>query len=258
MNLNGKTAIVTGAASAAGLGFASARMMARAGASVMLTDIASEAVQARAQELADEGLSVAAMAQDVTSVEGWDAVVAATVERFGKLDILVNNAGIAVLKWMDALEPADWQRQIDVNMTSVYLGCRAALKQMRVQGENGQGQGGSLINFSSVAGLVGIPGAAAYAASKGGVRIMTKAIAMECATENIRVNSIQPGVIWTDMQQVAIQDNPDQYDAINASIPMGRMGEPDDIAAMVTFLASDLSKYITGGEFTVDGGLTAR
>lgn len=253
MNLNGKTAIVTGAASAAGLGFASARMMARAGASVMLTDIAFEAVQARAQELADEGLSIAAMAQDVTSVEGWDAVVAATVERFGKLDILVNNAGIAVLKWIDALEPADWQRQIDVNMTSVYLGCRAAMKQMREQGH-----GGSLVNFSSVAGLVGIPGAAAYAASKGGVRIMTKAIAMECATENIRVNSIQPGVIWTDMQQVAIRDNPDQYDAINASIPMGRMGEPDDIAAMVTFLASDASKYITGGEFTVDGGLTAR
>ena len=253
MTLTGKTALVTGAASVQGLGFASARMMARAGAQVMMTDIAGDAVAARAAELQDEGLAVAALTQDVTDAAGWAATVAATVERFGRLDILVNNAGIAVLKWMDQLEPGDWQRQIDVNLTSVYLGCRAGLQQMRAQGD-----GGSIINFSSVAGLVGIPGAAAYAASKGGVRIMSKAVAMECARENIRVNSIQPGVIWTDMQQVAIKDNPDQYDAINASIPMGRMGEPDDIAAMVTFLASDASKYITGGEFTVDGGLTAQ
>lgn len=253
MTLQGKTALVTGAASEMGLGFATARMMARAGAKVMITDIAADAVAARAEELRAEGHEVVALPQDVIDAAGWDAVVAATVERFGGLDILVNNAGIAVLKWMDALEPADWQRQIDVNLSSVYLGCRAALKQMRVQG-----RGGSIVNLSSVAGLVGIPGAAAYAASKGGVRIMTKAIAMECAKENIRVNSVQPGVIWTDMQQVAIKDNPDQYDAINAAIPMGRMGEPDDIAAMISFLASDAAKYVTGGEFTVDGGLTAQ
>ncbi|MGC6327989.1 SDR family NAD(P)-dependent oxidoreductase [Rhizorhabdus sp. FW153] len=253
MTLQGKTALITGAASEMGLGFATARMMARAGARVMITDIAADAVAARAEELRAEGHDVAALPQDVTDAAGWDKVVATTVERFGGLDILVNNAGIAVLKWMDALEPADWQRQIDVNLSSVYLGCRAALKQMRVQG-----RGGSIVNLSSVAGLVGIPGAAAYAASKGGVRIMTKAIAMECAKENIRVNSVQPGVIWTDMQQVAIKDNPEQYDAINAAIPMGRMGEPDDIAAMIAFLASDASKYVTGGEFTVDGGLTAQ
>ncbi len=253
MTLQGKTVLITGAASEMGLGFATARMMARAGARVMITDIAADAVAARAEELRAEGHEVAALPQDVTDAAGWDAVVAATVERFGGLDILVNNAGIAVLKWMDALEPSDWQRQIDVNLSSVYLGCRAALKQMRVQGT-----GGSIVNLSSVAGLVGIPGAAAYAASKGGVRIMTKAIAMECAKENIRVNSVQPGVIWTDMQQVAIKDNPDQYDAINAAIPMGRMGEPADIAAMIAFLASDAAKYVTGGEFTVDGGLTAQ
>lgn len=253
MRLDGKVALVTGAASAAGLGFASARMMARAGARVMLTDIVEDAVLARADELTAEGLAVAAHHHDVTDGDNWNAVIGDTVARFGKVDVLVNNAGIAVLKWMDVLEPSDWQRQIDINLTSVYLGCRAGLAQMRAQG-----QGGSIVNLSSVAGLVGIPGAAAYAASKGGVRIMSKAIAMECATENIRVNSIQPGVIWTDMQQVAIKDNPDQYDAINATIPMRRMGEPDDIAAMVTFLASDLSKYVTGGEFTVDGGLTAQ
>ncbi len=251
--LEGKVALVTGGASAMGLGFASARMMARAGAQVMVTDLAEEAVRERAGELHAEGLAVAAARHDVTSAEDWDAVVAATIERFGRIDVLVNNAGIAVLKAMDILEPADWQRQIDVNLTSIYLGCRAGLRQMRAQGH-----GGSIINFSSVAGLVGIPGAAAYAASKGGVRIMSKAIAMECAKENIRVNSIQPGVIWTEMQQVAIRDNPEQYDIINASIPMGRMGEPDDIAAMVAFLASDAAKYITAGQFTVDGGLTGQ
>lgn len=253
MTLEGKVALVTGAASAAGLGFASARMMARAGARVMLTDIAADAVLDRVTELHSEGLKAEGLGHDVTSAAEWDTVLSACVKAFGKIDVLVNNAGIAVLKWMDALEEDDWQRQIDVNLTSVYLGCRAALRQLRAQGT-----GGSIINFSSVAGLVGIPGAAAYAASKGGVRIMSKAIAMECARENIRVNSIQPGVIWTDMQQVAIRDNPEQYDAINATITMGRMGEPDDIAAMVTFLASDASKYVTGGEFTVDGGLTAQ
>src|SRR5262249_38405693 len=121
-----------------------------------------------------------------------------------------------------------------------------------------QGAGGAIVNLSSVAGLVGIPGAPAYAASKGGVRLLSKAVALECAREGIRVNSVHPGVIWTDMQQVAIRDNPDQYDAINASIPMGRMGEPDDIAAMIGFLVSDAAKYITGGEFVVDGGLTAQ
>lgn len=253
MDLTGKTALVTGAASAAGLGFASARMMARAGAQVMLTDIAGDAVQARGAELAGEGLAVAGAAQDVTDGAGWDAVIADVMARFGRLDILVNNAGIAVLKHMDVLEPADWHRQIEVNMTSVYLGCRAGLKQMR-----SQGQGGSIVNFSSVAGLVGIPGTAAYAASKGGVRLMSKSIAMECAKDKIRVNSVHPGVIWTDMQQVAIRDNPEQFDIINAGIPMGHMGEPDDIAAMVTFLASDAAKYITGSEFVVDGGMTAQ
>lgn len=117
---------------------------------------------------------------------------------------------------------------------------------------------GAIVNISSVAGLVGIPGASAYAASKGGVRLYTKSLAMECAREGIRVNSVHPGVIWTEMQQVAIRDNPDQYDAINASIPAGRMGEPDDIAQAVAFLASPAARYITGAELAVDGGLTAQ
>ncbi len=253
MRLEGKRALVTGAASAAGLGFATARRLARDGAKVAITDIDVDGMAPRAEELAGQGFDVLAVRQDVTSEADWRATIDQCVARFGGLDIVVNNAGIAVLQWMDTLKLADWQRQIDVNLSSVYLGCRFALEQMRKQG-----QGGSIVNLSSVAGLVGVPGAAAYAASKGGVRLMSKAIAMECAAENIRVNSVHPGVIWTDMQRVAIRDNPDQYDAINASIPMQRMGEPDDIAAMIAFLASDDAKYVTGGEFVVDGGLTAR
>jgi len=245
--------VVTGAASAGGLGFATARRLARDGARVMLTDLQGDAVAERAAELAAEGLSAVGMAHDVTSEEAWAQVMAALDTQFGAIDILVNNAGIAVLKWMDTLTLADWQRQIDVNMTSVYLGCAAALPRMRAHG-----RGAAIVNLSSIAGLVGLPGTGAYAASKAGVRLFSKAIAMEVARENIRVNSVQPGVIWTDMQKVAIADNKDVYDKINESIPMGRMGEPDDIAAMIAFLASDDAQYITGGEFTVDGGFTAQ
>lgn len=253
MELQGKIALVTGAASAAGLGFATARLLARRGAAVWLTDIDAAGAEARAAELAAEGLAARGMGHDVTSASGWAEVLSAIARQDGRgPDILVNNAGIAVLRWTPDLEPAEWQRQIDVNLTSVYLGCRAVLPAMRAAGD------GAIVNISSVAGLVGIPGASAYAASKGGVRLYTKSLAMECAREGIRVNSVHPGVIWTEMQQVAIRDNPDQYDAINASIPAGRMGEPDDIAQAVAFLASPAARYITGAELAVDGGLTAQ
>lgn len=251
--VEGKVALVTGAASEQGLGFATARALAREGAKVILTDIAGDAVKARAAALKQAGGEVLSLTQDVTSEDDWQATIAATLQAYGRLDILVNNAGIAVLKWMDAMTTADWRRQIEVNLTSVYLGCKAGLDQMRAQGE-----GGSIINLSSVAGLVGVPGTAAYAASKGGVRLMTKTIAIETARQNIRCNSVHPGLIRTEMQDVALRDNPEQYDALNASVPMGRMGEPDDIAAMILFLASDEAKYITGAEFIVDGGLTAQ
>lgn len=252
IDLNGKVALVTGAASAMGLGFATARMLGRAGAIVVLTDIAGDEVAARAAELQAEGVNAIAHRHDVTSADDWGMVVGDTIKQFGRLDILVNNAGIAMLHRIEVLDLPQWQRQIDINLTSIFLGCKPAIAQMRAQG------GGSIINLSSIAGLVGIPGASAYAASKGGVRLVTKSLALECAGEGIRINSVHPGVIWTEMQQVAIRDNPAQYDIINASIPMQKMGEPDDIAAMITFLASDQAKYITGAEFVVDGGVTAQ
>ena len=246
--LDGKIAWVTGAGT--GIGEAASLALAEEGATIVLTGRRKEPLEVLAKRI---GGKAAVEAADLTKASAVDGVVARIVAKFSRLDILVNNAGIAVLRRIDALEPADWQRQIDVNLTSVYLGCRAALAQMRLQGE-----GGAIVNLSSVAGLVGVPGAPAYAASKGGVRLLTKAVALECAAERIRVNSVHPGVIWTEMQQVAIRDNPSQYDVINASIPMGRMGEPDDIAAMICFLSSDAAKYITGAEFVVDGGLTAQ
>jgi NAD(P)-dependent dehydrogenase (short-subunit alcohol dehydrogenase family) len=248
----GRTAIVTGAASEAGLGFATARLLAREGHAVYLTDIDREAVTARAEELRAEGLSATGLAQDVTSEPGWIALVERVRQETGRIDALVNNAGIAVLRWTADLDLESWDRQLNVNLKSVYLGCRAVLPVMEAQG------GGAIVNLSSVAGLIGIPGASAYAASKGGVKLYSKSIALEVAAKGITVNSVHPGVIWTDMQKVAIADNPDMYEAINASIPMRRMGEPDDIAGMIAFLVSPRAKYITGAEFTVDGGLTAQ
>lgn len=252
MSFKDKIAIITGAASEMGLGFATARMLARQGATVWLSDLDEKAVIQRADELKKEGLNAHALAQDVTDEAQWEALAGRVTETCGRIDILVNNAGIAVLGPTDALALSSWQKQIDVNLSSVYLGCRAVLPAMRAQ------KSGAIVNLSSVAGLVGIPGAAAYAASKGGVRMFSKALALEYAGAGIRVNSVHPGVIWTQMQQVAIKDNPEQYDAINASIPMGRMGQPDDIASMIKFLASDEAQYITGAEFVVDGGFTAQ
>lgn len=247
-----KTMIVTGAASAAGLGFATARLLAREGHKVYLTDLDKDSVGLRVEELRGEGLDAIGLAQDVTDEAAWTALVKRVTDDTGRIDGLVNNAGIAVLRWTGDLDLTSWDRQIDVNLKSVYLGCRAVLPVMEAQ------ESGSIANLSSVAGLVGIPGASAYAASKGGVRLYSKAVAMEVAAKGIRVNAVCPGVIWTDMQKVAIEDNPEQYDAINATIPMKRMGEPEDIGNMIAFLLSDRAKYVTGGEFVVDGGLTAQ
>lgn len=253
IDLEGKVALVTGAASPGGLGFAAARKMASRGARLFLTDLDEGGVEARAADLRAAGFEASARKQDVTDEAGWAETIAAVVETFGRLDILVNNAGIAVLRMMSEMSKTDWDRQLRVNLDSVYLGCKAGIDQMRRQGG-----GGSIVNLSSVAGLVGVPGCAAYSASKGGVRLMTKTIALETAREGIRVNSVHPGSIWTDMQKVAIADNKEQFDIIEAAIPMGRLGDPDDIGAMIAFLASDDAGYITGAEFTVDGGLTAQ
>ena len=249
--LSGKIALVTGAGNARGLGAATAQRFAEEGAFVYLTDLDASGAEAVAADIRKSGGQAQAMAQDVTSEASWDAVFAAIDQGHGRLDILVNNAGIAIIKPLDILSSADWEKQNRVNLDSIFFGTQRAVKIMRRVG-----QGGSIINLSSIVGIVGVPGCAAYAAAKGGVRLFTKTVAMECAAEMIRCNSVHPGMIETAMQDVARRDNPETFKQIVAAIPMKKMGTPLDIANMNLFLASDESAYITGAEFIVDGGVT--
>ncbi len=152
----------------------------------------------------------------------------------------------------------DWKLQNDVNLNSVFYGTKRAVLAMRKAGAAGIQAGGSIINISSVAGLFGVPACGAYAAAKGGVRLFSKVIAIECAKDRIRCNSVHPGMILTNMQGVAEEDNAANYDATLALVPMGYMGDPLDIANMNLFLASDESRYVTGTEMVVDGGMNAK
>lgn len=251
--VSGKVALVTGAASRPGLGSATVARLAEEGAIVWATDRDWNGVEEAAKAIRAQGGNITTAALDVTNEADWDRVIAAIDDHHGRLDILVNNAGIAVLRTLDQCTPADWARQIEVNLTSVYHGTRRAVAAMRARG-----QGGAIVNLASVAGDVGVPGCSAYAASKSGIAAFSRTVAMETAREGIRVNCVHPGSILTNMQKVALADNPEQYDILAAAIPMGRMGEPVDIANMILFLASDEARYITGAGFTVDGGLTAQ
>lgn len=250
MRFQGKTAIVTGAASPNGIGFATAARLAREGATVLLTDIDGVGVAARAAEL---GGTTVGLPHDVSNSNDWQRVLGAADSYFGGVDVLVNNAGLVILKTIDEQTEADWRRQLDVNLSSVYLGCRAVIAHMRRHS-----RGGAIINVSSIAGLVGMRRCVGYSASKGGVRLMSKALALETAADGIRVNTVHPGVIETQMQQVAKADGGEQSTRIHATIPMQRMGRPEEVAAAIAFLASDDAAYVTGTELVVDGGFTAQ
>ena len=253
--LEGKVALVTGAASDKGLGCAIARRFAEEGAVVFMTDIDLAGVEANAEDIRKTGGHATALAHDVTSEADWDAVIAAVMGDAGKLDILVNNAGISDLRPLEALDTAAWQRMTDINMTSVFHGTKRAVEAMRKGRADGAQQGGSIVNISSAAGLAGVPYCTSYCAAKGGVRMFSKAVAIECAKEAIRCNSIHPGLIATSMGQGAVDLH---GDAILASIPMGRLGRPEDIANAALYLASDESAFVTGAELAVDGGSTAQ
>ncbi|MDP3738573.1 MAG: glucose 1-dehydrogenase [Hyphomonadaceae bacterium] len=248
----GKVALVTGAAS--GIGRASAIALGREGACVVLTDVQAKGEEAAA-EIRKAGGKARFQMQDVTSEGEWAVVVGGIEKEFGRLDILVNNAGIAVSGMVTDLTFDDWKRQQSVNVDSVFLGTRAALPLMR------KGKGGSIINISSIAGLRGAPRLSAYCASKGAVRLFSKAVALECAAikDGVRVNSIHPGIIDTPIwgQVVPGTNEPLDLDAMSAfRVPLGVKGVPADIANAVVFLASDESRYITGEEMVIDGGLT--
>jgi NAD(P)-dependent dehydrogenase (short-subunit alcohol dehydrogenase family) len=251
--VQGKVAIVTGAASNPGLGRAIALVLAREGARVVATDVDEAGVRDCAAAIRAAGGEALALRHDVTRESDWREVVARTLDAFGRLDVLVNNAGIAVLKPLEQLSLEDWNRQIEVNLTSVFLGCKHSVAALRRSG------GGSIVNLSSVAGLVGLRTCVAYGASKGGVRIATKAIALELGRDGIRCNSVHPGFIWTNMQARATgASDPASVPLGPGVIPLGRIGEARDVAECVLYLASDESKYVTGAELTVDGGLTAQ
>jgi len=247
-----KVAIITGAASNPGLGHASATRFAQEGAKLVITDIDMEGLAKTEKELLALGAEVLALEQNVVDENRWQEVIDATVERFGSLDILVNNAGIALLRPISEYSTEDYNLQMDVNIRSVFFGCRKALPAMIASG------GGSIVNMSSVAGLRGLPGVSVYGIAKAGVQNLSKTVAMEHAMDGIRCNSVHPGLIDTNIQNDARRDNYDEFVKIGETVPVGRMGYPEEVANCVLFLASDEAQYVTGTELVVDGGLMAK
>lgn len=253
-----KVAVVSGAAS--GLGDSIARMLAREGASVLLADV-NDASAARVQkEIEGQGGTAECVHLDVSREEEWIGVMDRIRQRFGRLDIAVNCAGLNVSRsFPSETTLEDWRRVMAVNLDGVFLGTKHALALMR----QGKPAKGSIINISSVMGLVAIPGIGPYCASKGGVRIYSKSVALSCAQEglDIRVNTVHPGFIDTPLlrQGMAQMGSPEEAAKMyNGLQPVGHLGEPDDIAYGVLYLASDESKFVTGSELVIDGGYTSR
>jgi NAD(P)-dependent dehydrogenase (short-subunit alcohol dehydrogenase family) len=266
--VQGKVAIVTGAAK--GIGAASAKALAREGAKVICSDfdeVGGEAVAAEIQRLGGEAIFVA---HDVTDEAQWESVVAVAEKKFGGLHIVVNNAGIAPAGGGGPIEDKtleNWRRTVEVDLDSVFLGCKHGIR--TIKKTTAKGAKGSIINISSIMGLIGWTGTGDYNAAKGGVRLLSKCAALECAAAgyDIRVNSVHPGYIDTPLVRNAIADGaataegvgPNEMMELLVSLhPVGRLGVADEIANMVLFLASDEASFVTGTEMVVDGGYTAR
>ena len=247
--LNGKVALITGAAR--GQGAAEARLFAQEGAKVVLADVSDQEGSVVAAEIAEAGGDALYVHLDVTNEDDWDRAIQSAVSTFGKIDILVNNAGIWRRGHVLETSSEQWDLVLGVNAKGVFLGTKAAIPEMRKSG------GGSIINISSTAGLVGSRTSSAYSASKGAVRIFTKSTAIQYAAEGIRANSIHPGPIDTDMGDQVWPDADSRERAV-ARTALARMGTPQDIAYGALYLASDESSFVTGSELVIDGGLTAQ
>lgn len=247
--LEGRVALVTGAAS--GIGRATAERLAAEGAAVLVTDIQVELGEQTVAELAETGARVAFLRHDVTSEQDWQAAVDKAVADFGGLDIVVNNAGMGDLKTIEDTTLAEWQRTIDIDQTGVFLGMKIPAPALRASGH------GSIVNISSIFGTSGGFGTSpAYHAAKGAVRTLTKNAALHWATEGIRVNSVHPGFILTPILEPT--KGTEYWDTMVELTPMARLGDPEDIAAGVAYLASDDAKFVTGLELYIDGGFIAR
>ena len=249
MRLEGKVALISGGAR--GMGATEAKMFAREGAKVVIGDVLEEEGRQTEAEINETGGECLFVKLDVTSEAEWQMAVATAVARFGKLDILVNNAGIFRGNRVEDTTSEEWDQVMDINAKGVFLGTKHSIPEMRKAG------GGSIVNISSVAGLVGNPYSSAYNASKGAVRLLTKSTAIQHAKDGIRANSIHPGVIVTPMTQDVVND-PSFREFRLAANPISRLGQPADIAYGALYLASDESSFVTGSELVIDGGWTAQ
>ncbi len=249
MRVAGKVALISGGAR--GIGAATAKLLAQEGAAVVLADVLETEGRETEIRIREAGGRAMFMLLDVTDEANWQQVIDATVAAYGKLDVVVNNAGISGRAAVAETEVETWDRVMEVNGKGVFLGTKLAIPELRKAG------GGSIINISSIYGIVGSETSAAYHASKGAVRIFTKSAAIQYAQEGIRVNSVHPGFVDSPMT-AASHALPEVHDLRVGRTPLGRMGTPEDIAAGILYLASDESSFVTGSELVIDGGMTAR
>ena len=250
--LEGKTALVTGAAS--GIGLQTSIRLAEEGARVMMTDINLEEGLQQAEKL---GANATFLKLDITEEEEWISVLGETLKRFGRLDILINSAGMVLIADVEQITLEDWRKVHAVNLDGTFLGCKHGVRVMKEFGA------GSIINLSSISGMIGGFNLAAYNSSKGAVRMLTKSVALHCARAGygIRCNSIHPTFIETPMLESMIRDSPDPEKArqtLVRQVPLRRIGKPMDVANMIVYLASDESTFVTGTEMVIDGGVIAQ
>ncbi len=250
MRLENKVAIITGGGT--GIGKETALLFAREGAKIVITDINQESGDQAVKDIQANGGEALFIRHDVSNEEDWKRVAKETIETFDKVDVLFNNAGIYIIKPVAEIELEEWNRLMSINVTGVFLGMKHIMPLMAKQNK------GSVINASSIAGLIGAPGHVLYGASKGAVRTMTKDAAIEYASKGVRVNSIHPGYIDTGMADYASEQTGSSKDELGKEFPLGHLGSVNNVANTVLFIASDESSYTTGTEFVIDGGATAR